>query len=63
MAQISVDGETGDIKGIQRIPTGEDQLYMTSYLEYLEKEFEKKEDKEPKQEPTEDTQVEQPTNE
>ena len=36
MAQISVDGETGDIKGIQRLPTGEDQLYMTSYLEYLE---------------------------
>lgn len=45
VAHISVDGESGDIKNIERVPTKEDQLYMQNYLEFLEKSFEENDGK------------------
>ena len=42
VAHIAVDGESGDIKNIERVPTKEDQLYMQNYLEFLSKSMEKK---------------------
>lgn len=39
VAHIAVDGESGDIKNIERVPTKEDQLYMKNYLKFLDKTF------------------------
>jgi hypothetical protein len=40
IAHIAIDGESGDIKGVDRVPTKEDELFMQNYLRFLENEFE-----------------------
>ena len=39
MAQISIDGNTGDVKDIKRLTTREDEAFKQMYLSFLEKQF------------------------